>query len=99
MYTHADGWVDTATYDLRQSFPCSEATVSRHCWVRSHLSSSLLQRHFSEAAPCLSCYKVQLEKSYEGLSPCPSCGMKSLQEFFGRRGGVDIDSAPPQKIR
>lgn len=89
--TYADRWVDTATYDLRQSFPCSEATVSRRCWVRSHLSSSLLQRHFSETAAC---YKGHQEKSYEGLSPC---SMKSLQEFFGRRGGVDVDSPP--KIR
>lgn len=75
--TQADRWwVDAATYDLGQSFPCSEATVSRHCWVWSHLTSSVLQRHFSETAPC---YKGEQEKSYEGLSPC---GMKSLPRVF-----------------
>lgn len=92
----AGWWVDAATYDLRQSFPCSEATVSRHCWVRSHLSSSVLQRHFSEAAPR---YKGEQEKSYEGLSPCV---MKSLPRVFRRSvvggGGVDVDSRP-DKIR
>jgi hypothetical protein len=69
---------------------------SRDCWVLSPLVKLNVTAQFSEAAPC---YMGRQEKSYEGLSLC--C-MKSLQEvfFFGRRGGVNVDShSCPDKIR